>query len=138
VGWKLSRPANPEDRAIAGFTLIEALAALAVMGAGLAAIGSLASSSLYAGLYTERHLAAVETARKIIAGMPSREALPVGRLTGALDAHDWRIDSTLIGAPAAVGDALWTPQRIEVSVQSPTGAMLKIDTIRLRRQAIKK
>ena len=72
------------------------------MGAGLAAIGTLASSSLRAGLYAERHLAEIETARKIIAGMPSREALPLGRLTGALDAHDWRIDSTLIGAPAAV------------------------------------
>jgi len=133
----LCRPANPEGRGIVGFTLIEALAALAVMGAGLAAIGTLASSSLRAGLYAERHLAEIETARKIIAGMPSREALPVGRLTGALDAHDWRIDSTLIGAPAAVGDTLWTPQRIEVSVRSPSGAMLKIDTIRLRRQATK-
>ena len=128
------RRVNPEHRGIAGFTLLEALVALAVMGAGLSAVGALASSSLHAGLYAERHLAEIETARKIIAGMPSREALPVGRLTGAIDAHDWRIDSTLIGAPAAVGDTLWTPQRIEVSVRSPSGAMLKIDTIRLRRQ----
>jgi len=133
----LCRPANPERRGTAGFTLIEALVALAVMGAGLAAIGSLASSSLRASLYAERHLAEIETARKIIAGMPSREALPVGRLSGALDAHDWRINSALIGAPAAVGDSLWTPQRIEVLVRSPSGAMLKIETIRLRRQAVK-
>ena len=134
----MCRQANRKRRRVAGFTLIEALAALAVMGAGLAAIGPLASSSLHAGLYAERHLAEIETARKIIAGMPSREALPIGRLTGALDAHDWRINLTLIGPPAAVGDALWTPQRIEVSVRSPSGAMLKIDTIRLRRQATKK
>jgi general secretion pathway protein I len=133
----LCRPANPEGRGIAGFTLIEALAALALVGAGLAAIGPLAASSLRAGLYAERHLAEIETARKIIAGMPSRVALPVGRLTGALDAHDWQIDSTPVGAPAALGDALWTPQRIEVSVRSPSGAMLQIDTIRLRRQATK-
>jgi general secretion pathway protein I len=133
----LCRPANPEGGGIAGFTLIEALAALAVMGAGLAAIGRLASSSLHAGLYAERHLAEIETARKIITGMPSREALPAGRLTGTLDAHDWQIDSTLIGAAAAVGDSLWTPQSIEVSVRSPSGALLKIDTIGLRRQARK-
>jgi general secretion pathway protein I len=133
----LCRPANPEGRGIAGFTLIEALVALAVMGAGLASIGSLASSSLRAGLYAERHLAEIETARKVIAGMPSREALPVGRLTGSLDAHDWRVDSILTGVPAAVGDTLWTPQRIEVSVRSPSGAMLKIVTIRLRRQETK-
>jgi general secretion pathway protein I len=133
----LCRPPNPDGGGIAGFTLIEALAALAVMGAGLAAIGTLASSSLRADLYAGRHLAEIETARKIIAGMPPREALPVGRLTGVLDAHSWLIDSKLIGVPAAVGDSLWTPQRIEVSVRSPSGAMLKIDTIRLRRQATK-
>jgi general secretion pathway protein I len=133
----LWRRASPEQRGTAGFTLIEALAALAVMGAGLAAIGTLASSSLHAGLYAERHLAEIETARKIIAGMPDRGALPVGRLTGALDAHDWRIETTPIAAAAAVGDTLWTPQRIELSVRSPSGATLKIDTIRLRRQATK-
>ena len=133
----MCRPANPRGREIAGFTLIEALVALAVMGAGLAAIGALAGSSLRAGLYAERHLAEIETARKVIAGLPSRETLPVGRLTGSLDAYGWQVDSTLIGAPAAVGDTLWTPQRIEVSVRSPSGAMLKIDTIRLRRQAPK-
>jgi general secretion pathway protein I len=133
----LCRPANPDARGVAGFTLIEALAALAVMGAGLAAIGTLASSSLRAGLYTERHLAEIETARKVMAGMPSREALPIGRLTGVLDAHDWRIDSTPIGAPAVVGDTLWIPQRIEVSIRSPSGATLKVETIRLRRQAAK-
>lgn len=129
--------ANPERRGTAGFTLLEALAALAVMGAGLAAIGTLASSSLRAGLYTERHLAEVETARKVLAGMPSREALPVGSLTGVLDAHDWRIDSTLVGSPAVVGDALYIPQRIEVMVRSPFGGMMRVDTIRLRRQAAK-
>jgi general secretion pathway protein I len=107
------------------------------MGAGLAAIGSLASSSLRAGLYAERHLAEIETARKVIAGMPSREALPAGRLTGVLDAHDWRIDSAPIGAPAVVGDTLWIPQRIDVSIQSPSGAMLKVETIRLRKQVTK-
>lgn len=138
----MCRPANPDrtkpDRGgTAGFTLIEALAALAVMGAGLAAIGTLASTSLRADLYTGRHLAAVETARKVMAGMPSREALSPGSLTGVLDAHDWRIDTALIGAPAVVGDTLWTPQRIEVSIRSPSGALLKVDTIRLRRQAAK-
>ncbi len=133
----MCRPANPDGRRVAGFTLIEALAALAVMGAGLAAIGTLASTSLRAGLYTGRHLAEIETARKVMVGMPSRESLPVGRLTGVLDAHDWWIDSTLIGAPAVVGDTLWIPQRIEVSIRSPSGAIVKVDTIRLRRQAAK-
>ena len=50
VNWlkealKLCQPVSPEASGIAGFTLIEALAALAVMGAGLAAIGSLGNSA---------------------------------------------------------------------------------------------
>ena len=55
----MCRSARPELNGAAGFTLLEALAALAVMGAGLAAIGTLANSSLRTDLYTERHLAEI-------------------------------------------------------------------------------
>jgi hypothetical protein len=54
---------RPETGGTAGFTLLEALVALAVTGAGLAAIGALANSSLHASLYTERHLAEIESAQ---------------------------------------------------------------------------
>ncbi len=121
----------------AGFTLLEALVALAVMGAGLAAIGTLANSSLHVGLYTERHLAEIESARKIIAGMPARNALPYGRLTGSVDAHEWRIDSAPVSMTAASGETSWTPQSIALLVRSPFGATIEIDTIRLRKQAAK-
>ena len=96
-GRRNCRDAKPEPSGTAGFTLLEALVALAVTGAGLAAIGALANSSLRATLYTERHLAEIETTRKIITGLPPRDSLPFGRLTGSLDAHQWRIDS----APAS-------------------------------------
>ena len=89
----MSRSTNPEAGWTAGFTLIETLAGLGVMAAGLAAIGALANTSLRAGLYTEGRLAEVDSARKIIAGLPKRDALPFGRLTGSLDGHAWRIDS---------------------------------------------
>jgi general secretion pathway protein I len=121
----------------AGFTLLEALVALAVMGVGLAAIGTLANSSLRVGLYTERHLAEIEGARKIVAGMPARNALPYGRLTGSLDAHEWRIDSAPVSATAASSETSWTPQSIALLVRSPFGATIEIDTIRLRKQAAK-
>jgi general secretion pathway protein I len=108
-----------------------------MLGAGLAAIGALASSSLRAGLYMERHLAEIETARKIIAGIPGRDALPYGRLTGAVDAHQWRIDSRPLTTAGASGETVWTPQSISLLVRSPSGAMIEIDTIRLRKQAAK-
>jgi general secretion pathway protein I len=129
---------RPEPGGTAGFTLLEALVALAVTGAGLAAIGALANSSLHATLYTERHLAEIESARKIIAGMPGRDALPFGRLTGSLDAHAWRIDSAPVStAVATSGETSWIPQSIALLVRSPSGAMVEIDTIRLRRLAAK-
>ena len=121
----------------AGFTLLEALVALTVMGAGLAAIGTLANSRLHVGLYTERHLAEIESARKIIAGMPARNALPYGRLTGSVDAHEWRIDSAPVSTTPATGETSWTPQSIALLVRSPFGATIEIDTIRLRKQAAK-
>jgi general secretion pathway protein I len=133
----LCRSPRLELSGTAGFTLLEALVALAVMGAGLAAIGALANSSLHVGLYTERHLAEIESARKIIAGMPARNALPYGRLTGSADAHEWRIDSAPVSTTAASGETSWTPQSIALLVRSPFGATIEIDTIRLRKQAAK-
>ena len=133
----MSRSTNPEPGGNAGFTLIEALAALGVMAAGLAAIGALAHSSLRAGLYTERRLAEIDSARKIIAGLPKRDALPFGRLTGSLDAHEWRIDSAPVATTATAAASSWTPQSIVLLVRSPSGAMIEIDTIRLRKQATK-
>ena len=132
------RSARSEAGGTAGFTLLEALVALAVTGAGLAAIGALANSSLHASLSTERHLAEIETARKILAGMPGRDALPFGRLTGSLDAHAWRIDSTPVSTVRAGGETSWIPQGIVLLVRSPSGATIEIDTIRLRKQAAAK
>jgi general secretion pathway protein I len=126
----LFRSARPEEDGDAGFTLIEALVALSVVGAGLAAVGSLANSNFRATLYSEQHLAELESARKVITGLPGRDALPFGRLSGALDAQAWRIDSTPVaGSPEASG---WAPQNISLSLRSPTGATVQIDMIRLR------
>jgi general secretion pathway protein I len=129
----LSRSGGHEG-VCAGFTLVEALAALAVMAAGLAAVAALTSSNLHATLNAERHLADLESAQMIMAGLPDRSALPFGRLTGSLAARNWRIDASSVGKAVAAGQNLWTPQGIALLVRSPTGATIEIDTIRLRRQ----
>lgn len=128
---------RPETDGAAGFTLLEALVALAVTGAGLAAISALSNSSLRASLYAERHLAEIESTRKIIAGLPARNSLRFGRLTGSLDAHAWRINSAPVATAAAAGGTLWIPQSIALLVRSPSGAMIEVDTIRLRKEAAK-
>jgi len=131
----LCRSADLED-ANGGFTLIEAIVALGVMAAGLAAIGALAYSNLRATLHAERHLAQIEAARMILTGLPGRRALPFGRFTGSLDGHEWRIDSTAVATGVRTADgSAWTPQGIALLVRSPSGGTIEIDTIRLRRQA---
>jgi general secretion pathway protein I len=132
----LSRPTRHRANGNAGFTLVEALAALAVMSISMAAIGALANSSMRSGLYVERHLAQIETARKVITGMPSRRDLPAGSLTGVLDNHQWRIDSALLPNDLALANAkvVWDPQRIALRVLSPSGAAIEIDTVRLRKR----
>ncbi|MBV9290119.1 MAG: type II secretion system protein [Hyphomicrobiales bacterium] len=133
----MSRSQNLEPVGTAGFTLVEALVALGVMAAGLAAIGALANSNLRVSLYTERHLAEIETARKVITGMPARNELPFGNLAGVLDAHQWRIESTALSTPLAGAGASWVPQGIALLVRSPSGATIEVDTIRLRKRATK-
>jgi len=119
------------------FTLLEALAALAILTAGLAAIGALAHGTLRATLHAEQHLAQVSAVRRIIAGLPGRNALPFGRSTGVLDGNRWRVDSTLVAVTGAAGDTGWTPQGIVLLVRSPSGSTMEIDTIRLRKQPAK-
>jgi len=132
----LYRPTDQQAESIAGFTLVEALAALAVMSVSMAAIGALANSSMRSGLYVERHLAEIETARKIIAAMPSRNDLRLGSSNGVLDNHQWRIDASLLPNDLAPAKAqiVWEPQRIALHVLSPNGASIQIDTVRLRRR----
>ena len=131
------RSTNPRKRRSAGFTLVEALAALAVMAVSVAAIGELSNASMRSSLYVERHLAEVETARKIVAGLPPREGFGNGSLTGVLDSHQWRIDAApfpnALIAPNV--PSKWQPQLIALRVLAPTGGVVELDTIRLRRQA---
>jgi hypothetical protein len=69
--------------------------------------------------------------------MPDRGALSVGRLTGILDAHAWRIDSSPLGEAAPSGGTYWAPLRIALSVRSPSGATVEVDMVRLRKLTTK-
>jgi len=134
----LSRLANLEPPRAAGFTLVEALAALAIMAAGLAAIGELAASSLGAGLRTRGHLAQIAAAQGIMTGLPKRDALPFGRLTGSLYGHQWRIDAVPVTTSFLTGGSTpWRPQGVVLLVRSPSGATIEIDGIRLHKETPK-
>ena len=106
------------------------------MAISLAAIGALAASSLRSALYVERHLAQIETTRKIIAGLPSRDALGNGVLTGEAAGQLWRIDTApyvpSFYDPAAQG--AWSAQTVAVQVRAPSGALVQVTEIRLRKR----
>jgi general secretion pathway protein I len=128
--------AKPSAIGNAGFTLIEALAALAVASTGIAAIGSLSFSGLRSGTAVERHIALRAAAERIVTGLPDREDLSDGDLTGAMGDYQWRIEAGPFGvASVPVSGTVWRPQRIALRVRGPDGAVFKIDTVRLRKQA---
>ena len=133
----MSRSTTASEAASAGFTLIEALAALAIVAAGLAAIGSLSFAGLRSGMAVEQHLALVATARTLIASMAGSEDLPDGERSGAAGGHRWRVEAGpfATGGAAPADASRWAPQQVALRVATPGGAALEIDTIRLRERA---
>ena len=133
----MSRSARCERRqAAGGFTLIEVLVALAVIAILLASIGSLIAGSVRGVRSLDQHFALVEIARAIETGLPNRNELKVGRFSGEVSGHRWNVD-VLPFIANNVDPRLptpWVPQAVVISVQSPDGPILQVNTVRLRRR----
>lgn len=132
----MSRSTQPEH-GTAGFTIIEVLVALAVVAISLSSIGMLIATTVRGTRSIERQLTELETTRGILAALPDRDQLELGSLSGERADHRWRIDvlpyaATNVDSRQATP---WIPQSIVVTVRSPGGGMMRIDTIRLRRRA---
>lgn len=126
-----------KDRhAVAGFTLIEVLVALAIVAVSLTAIGSLTAGTVRGTRAIDQHLALVETARAIAAALSDRSDLAAGSVSGAMNGYRWRLDVVPFRA-SFVDPQLptpWEPQAVMITVQSPAGPMLRINSVRLRRR----
>lgn len=124
-----------ERRRDAGFTMIEALVALAVIAVSLAAIGSVIANNARATHVVEQRLSLVETARAMLAALPDRGQLTPGNTRGEMGSNDWRIDVLPFVADFVdpTLPTLWVPQVVVLRVESPTGEILRLDTVRLRR-----
>jgi general secretion pathway protein I len=129
----LSRSANPSN---AGFTLFEVLVALAIVALSLAAIGSVMATSIRGARSIDSHLSELEVARAVETALPDRDQLLPGHLDGKIANHSWRVDvSPFDASNLHVREPRWEPQTVAVTVQSPTGGRLQIETIRLRPRA---
>ena len=119
----------------AGFTLIEVLVAVAVLAVSLTAIGSLVATNIRATRALDQRLALAATTRAILTGLPNRKEVALSNSSGETAGHRWRLDILPFVAdfvdPRRVTP--WVPQAVVLRVQSPTGEVLRIDTVRLRR-----
>lgn len=118
-----------------GFTLLEALVALAVMAAGLAAIGRLGYSSLAAVRRAEIRLALTSAARAAMTALPDRQSMRDGETTGAIFDDKWRLNAARYTGvyPDGPVKPAWTPQALKLSVIDAQGNVLFIETVRLRK-----
>jgi general secretion pathway protein I len=133
----LSRLVHPRNTcANGGFTLIEVLIALALIASSLTAIGALVATTMRGTISIEQHVALVETARNIAANIGPHAQVPLGVTTGQTSGYRWRIDATpwTGGGVAIAADSPWSPEAIRIRVQSPSGAVFSIDTVRLRKR----
>lgn len=120
----------------AGFTLIETLVALAIIAMSLTAIGSLMASNIRGVSALDQRLLLAATTRAILTGLPDGKQIEPGTASGTVSEHRWRLDvrpfaSAFLDPRAS---SPWVPQSVILTVQSPGGRVLQIDTVRLQRR----
>jgi general secretion pathway protein I len=131
-----TRRRAPGAHGAAGFTLIEVLVALSVVAFALGAIGSLIGASVRGTRAVDYNVVSATTARALASALPTRDALKPGSLTGERGGQRWRIDIGPVQNPV-VDPALptrWVPHAVVIRVQSPTGGVFQINTVRLQRR----
>ena len=129
----MSRRVTSQESGEGGFTMIEAVVALALVAVILAAIGSLVATNARGALALEQHVALMETARLIASGIPrSGQPLP-DDLAGEVSGYRWQMRvSPFVGEDSVIPEARFVPQRIELRVKSPSGAIASFETVRLQ------
>ena len=116
----------------AGFTLIEALVALAIIAVVLGTIGSVIATTTKGTRTIEQRLALSGTAETLLADLPARGLLKPGRQTGQLAGSRWRVDVAPMNVPG--GDPAtdrFVPMAVNLRLQRADGAAIQITTVKL-------
>jgi general secretion pathway protein I len=117
-----------------GFTLIEALVALAIVAAVLGSIGGVIATSVKGTRGIDQRLELSGTAESLLAALPARTLLKPGRQSGELASQRWRIDVSPMNV-AVANDAPQTgrfvPLAVTMRLQSPGGPAMQVTTVRL-------
>ena len=116
-----------------GFTLIEALVALAIIAAVLSSIGAVIGTTVKGTRSIDQRLALTGAAETLLAALPARNLLKPGRQSGELAGHRWRIDVAPLNM--AVSDVAQTspfvPLAINMRMQAPGGPAIQVVTVRI-------
>lgn len=117
-----------------GFTMIEAVVALALVTILLASIGSLVAVNARGAQSLERHVALMQSARLIASALPRGGEPLSSDLAGEVSGYRWQMRVSPFSGGAAIAESRFAPQRIELRVQSPSGAIASFETVRLQRR----
>lgn len=116
----------------AGFTLIEALVALAIIAAVLSSIGAVIATTVKGTRSIDQRLALTGTAETLLASLPARNLLKPGRQSGELAGHRWRIDIVPMNVAAdAPPTQRFVPLAVNMRLQAPGGPAIQLTTVRL-------
>ena len=116
----------------AGFTLIEALVALAIIAIVLGTIGSVIAVTTKGTRSIDQHLALASTAETLLADLPARGLLKPGRQSGQLAGSRWRVDIAPMnvagGNPAT---DRFVPLAVNLRLQRADGSAIQVTTVKL-------
>jgi general secretion pathway protein I len=115
----------------AGFTLIEALVALAIIAAVLSSIGAVIATTVKGTRSIDQRLALAGAAETLLATLPARNLLKPGRQSGELAGHRWRIDVSPMNVAEVPLASPFIPLAINMRMQAPGGPAIQVTTVRL-------
>ena len=119
---------------IAGFTLIEALVALAIIAAVLGSIASVIATTVKGTRSIDQRLALTGTAETLLAALPARALLKPGRQSGETAGHRWRLDVAPMNVAVSTEAPLtqrFVPLAVRLRLQAPGGPAMQVTTVRL-------
>jgi general secretion pathway protein I len=115
-----------------GFTLIEALVALAIIATVLSSIASVIGVTVKGTRAIGQRLALTGAADTVLTSLPGRDALRPGRQSGELAGHRWRVDVSQLNTPGREdAPGSFVPMAVDLLVQSPGGPAVRVTTVRL-------
>lgn len=136
--WR--RPGEPRqapgDGAEGGFSLVEVLAALAILGLALGTLYPVFRTALGLAGRADDHLAGIELAQSLLDQQTAeRRAMP-GASRGKQGRHSWTVtvepaDGPSVPAAGAPARGTWRLQRIVVTVTWPPQGQAQLETLHL-------